>query len=140
VNRRKFVQSSLAAAVAASLPARGSLAAILSNSLGVDADVEAITGDGAEVTLKKAAVRELGDSLRGNLVLPGHPVYEEARRVLNPTINKHPATRTRLTQTYASTMRSIRLASLESASKHGSTTCFNAARRIDPRTSAVTTP
>jgi FAD/FMN-containing dehydrogenase len=91
VNRRKFVQSSLAAAVAASLPARGSLAAILSNSLGVDADVEAITGDGAEVTLKKAAVRELGDSLRGNLVLPGHPVYEEARRVLNPTINKHPA-------------------------------------------------
>jgi FAD/FMN-containing dehydrogenase len=59
--------------------------------MGVDADIEAITGDGAEVTLKKAAVKELGESLRGNLVLPGHEVYEEARRVLNPTISKHPA-------------------------------------------------
>jgi FAD/FMN-containing dehydrogenase len=91
MNRRRFVQSSLAAAVATSLPASQGLAAILSGPMGVDADIEAVTGDGAELTLKKAAVKELGDSLRGNLVLPGHEVYEEARRVLNPTINRHPA-------------------------------------------------
>ena len=29
--------------------------------------------------------------MRGNLVLPGHEAYEEARRVLNASINKHPA-------------------------------------------------
>ena len=33
----------------------------------------------------------LGDSLRGNLLLPGHPAYEEARRVINAQMNKHPA-------------------------------------------------
>ena len=91
MNRRRFVQSSLAAAVAASLPTSQGLAAILSGSMGVDADINAVTGDGAEVTLKQAAVKELGDSLRGNLVLPGNKVYEEARRVLNPTINRYPA-------------------------------------------------
>ncbi len=91
MNRRRFVQSSLAAAVAASLPASQGLAAILSGSMGVDADINAITGDGAEVTLKQAAVKELGESLRGNLLLPGHEVYEEARRVLNASINKRPA-------------------------------------------------
>ena len=91
MNRRRFVQSSLAAAVAASLPVSQSLAAILSASTKVDADINAVTGDGAEVTLKQAAVQELGDSLRGNLLLPGHEAYEEARLVLNAAIDKHPA-------------------------------------------------
>ncbi len=91
MNRRKFVQSSLAAAVAASIPASQGLAAILSGSMGVDADINAVTGDGAEVTLQRAAVQELGDSLRGNLLLPGHEAYEEARRILNASINKRPA-------------------------------------------------
>ncbi len=91
MNRRRFVQTSLAAAVAASLPVSVSLAEILSSSMKVDADINAVTGDGAEVTLGRAAVQELGDSLRGNLLLPGHEAYEEARRVLNASINKHPA-------------------------------------------------
>ena len=91
MNRRRFVQSSLAAAIATSLPVSQSFAAILSASMKVDADINAVTGDGAEVTLKRAAVQELGESLRGNLLLPGHEAYEEARRVLNASINKHPA-------------------------------------------------
>ena len=91
MNRRRFVQSSLATAVAASLPASQGLAAILSGSGGVDADINAFTGDGGEVTLQRAAVKELGESLRGNLLLPGHEAYEEARRILNASINKHPA-------------------------------------------------
>jgi FAD/FMN-containing dehydrogenase len=91
MNRRRFVQSALAAAVAAALPISRNDAAILSGSMSVDADVNAITGAGAEVTLKRAMVQELGDSLRGNLLLPGHEAYEEARRVLNASIDKHPA-------------------------------------------------
>ncbi len=91
MNRRRFVQTSLAAAIAASLPVSQSFAAILSASTTVDADINAATGDGAEVTLKRAAVQERGESLRGNLLLPGHEAYEEARRVLNASIDKHPA-------------------------------------------------
>jgi FAD/FMN-containing dehydrogenase len=91
MNRRGFVQRSLAAAVGASFPMSGALGAILSPSRSVDADIEAVTGDGASVTLKRAAVQELGESLRGNLILPGHPVYDDARRVLNASISKYPA-------------------------------------------------
>ncbi len=91
MNRRKFVQTSLAAAVAAALPVSHSYAKILGASSMVEADINALTGDGADVTLKRAAVQELGDSLRGNLLLPGHEAYEEARRVLNASIDKHPA-------------------------------------------------
>jgi FAD/FMN-containing dehydrogenase len=91
MNRRRFVQSSLATAVAAALPASRGFAAILSPSMKVDADINAVTGDGAGVTLSRAAVQELGDSLRGNLLLPGHAAYEQARRVLNASIDKRPA-------------------------------------------------
>ena len=66
MNRRHFMRSSVAAAVAASFPASRGLAAILSGSMSVDRDIDAFTGDGAEVTLKKAAVQELGDGLRGD--------------------------------------------------------------------------
>jgi FAD/FMN-containing dehydrogenase len=91
MKRRRFVKNSLAAAIAASMPFSQGLADILSASMTVDANVDAVTGDGAEVTLARAAVQELGDSLRGNLLLPGHEAYENARRVLNASINKHPA-------------------------------------------------
>lgn len=91
MNRRLFVQTSIAAAVAAALPVSQSYARVLGAPTTVDADINAFTGVGAEVTLKRAAVQELGDSLRGDLLLPGHEAYEEARRVLNAAINKHPA-------------------------------------------------
>jgi FAD/FMN-containing dehydrogenase len=91
MNRRRFFQGTLAAAAAASLPLNRVYAAILSSSGNVDADIDAVTGDGASVTLSKASVQELGESIRGNLLLPGHPAYEEARHVLNGSIDKHPA-------------------------------------------------
>ena len=91
VNRRHFVQTSLAAAIGAQLPFKGAYAAILGPSAKVDADIDAVTGDGKSVTLAKAAVQELGESLRGNLLLPGHPAYEEARLIENASISKHPA-------------------------------------------------
>ncbi|HSC15415.1 MAG TPA: FAD-dependent oxidoreductase, partial [Gammaproteobacteria bacterium] len=91
MDRRGFVRGSLAAAIGASLPAARALGAILSPSKSVDTDIDAITGDGKNVTLKRAAVQELGESLRGNLLLPGHPAYDDARRVLNASISKFPA-------------------------------------------------
>lgn len=91
MKRRHFLQSSVAAAVAASLPASQALAAALAAISEVSSDVNAITGSGAQVTLEQAAVKELSDSLRGRLLLPGVEGYDAARRVLNPVIDKHPA-------------------------------------------------
>ena len=36
-------------------------------------------------------MQDLGDSLRGNLILPGHPAYDRARWVWNAQMDKHPA-------------------------------------------------
>jgi FAD/FMN-containing dehydrogenase len=88
MNRRDFFVSSLAAAVAASLAGSKAFAAA---GTPVAADIDAVTGGGAKVTLGKTALQELRDSLRGALLLPGQPGYDEARRVLNASIDKHPA-------------------------------------------------
>ncbi len=90
LNRRHFLQRSSLVGLSA-LPAAGAWSAIIGPSPTIDRDLEAITGDGKQVTLSRAAVRELGDGLRGNLLLPGVPAYEQARRVLNAQMDKHPA-------------------------------------------------
>ena len=91
MNRRHFIQTSVAAAFAASFPARHAIAAQLGRLTQVTADINAVTGDGAEVTLKHAAVKEFSDSLRGNLLLPGSESYDMARMLLNPAFDKYPA-------------------------------------------------
>ncbi len=91
MHRRRFLKSSLAAGVSLSLASRNAAAALLAPSDKVLSDITARTGVGEEVTLGKAAVQELADSLRGNVILPGHSTYDLARRVLNPTIDRHPA-------------------------------------------------
>jgi len=92
MDRRSFLRSSLSAAVAASLPGAQALAAsLLHTPTIVPSDIEAIRGDGAEVTLAQAAVQELSDSLKGTLLLPGSHAYDEARTLLNPAYDKRPA-------------------------------------------------
>ena len=92
MDRRKFIRSTLSAAVAASLPGTQALAdSLLHTPTSVSSDIEAITGDGAEVTLAQAAVQELSDSLKGKLLLPGSQAYDNARTLLNPTYDRHPA-------------------------------------------------
>jgi hypothetical protein len=87
MNRREFFRSSLAAAVATSLAGNRALAALAPTAT----DLEAVTGSGAPVSIARGAVQELRDSLRGALLLPGQPGYDEARRVLNASIDKRPA-------------------------------------------------
>ncbi|MEP7243970.1 MAG: FAD-binding protein [Gammaproteobacteria bacterium] len=91
LSRRSFLGTSVLAAAAATLPAARAWPAILSPSMAVDRDLDAVTGDGKSITLKRAEVQELGESLRGNLLLPGHPGYDPARRVWNAQMDKHPA-------------------------------------------------
>ncbi len=80
MNRHRFVRSSLAAA--ASLPVKTSFAALFSVTTEVSADVNAMTGGGAEIVLKQSAVQDLSDSLRGRLLLRGDNGYDKARRIL----------------------------------------------------------
>jgi FAD/FMN-containing dehydrogenase len=87
MNRRDFFLSSLAAAVAASLTDLRALAATSPVTTGI----EAVTGNGGKVSLTATELDELRASLRGALLLPGQPGYDEARRVLNASIDKHPA-------------------------------------------------
>jgi len=91
VKRRQFLHTSIAAAAAVSLPSQQAVAAALAALSEVAGDVDAVTGDGAQVTLERAAVQELSDRLRGRLLLPGYDGYEQARHVLNAGIDRHPA-------------------------------------------------
>jgi FAD/FMN-containing dehydrogenase len=81
VNRRRFCQSALVAG--------GALA--LSPLLRAASGVNALNVDGKELTIGGSVVDELRAGLSGPLLLPGNPAYDEARQVLNPTIDKHPA-------------------------------------------------
>jgi FAD/FMN-containing dehydrogenase len=90
LTRRSFLaRASLLGLTAA--PIGRAWPALLSPSGAVDRDIEAVTGDGRPVMLSRASVQELADSLRGNLLLPGIPAYDVARRVRNSQIDKHPA-------------------------------------------------
>jgi hypothetical protein len=87
MDRRLFLRSAVAAGVATSFSTRQTWAALTE----ISGNVLAVTGERSEVSLEKAMVQELADSLRGNLLLPGNHGYDEARRVMNPGIDKNPA-------------------------------------------------
>ena len=53
--------------------------------------VAAVSLDGAEIELEKAAIRELAEELNGPLLMPGDTQYDYARRVWNGMHDRHPA-------------------------------------------------
>ena len=89
MDRRLFLRSAVAAGVSAA--ATPSLAAQFAALTEVSSSIQAVTGNRAAVEIEQAALKELSDSLRGNLLLPGNPGYDAARKVLNPGIDKYPA-------------------------------------------------
>ena len=91
MDRREFLGSSVATAVALSFPARRLIAAETASVSALPAEIPAVTGAGAPTTLTRGDLQALKDSLRGALLLPGNPGYDEARRVVDETIDRHPA-------------------------------------------------
>lgn len=91
MKRREFFRSTVAAAVAASLPRSSAFALPYRFAQQDIPDVNAVRGDGRPVTLKGSELRELKAALRGRLLLAGNEGYDDARQVLNPSINKRPA-------------------------------------------------
>jgi hypothetical protein len=53
--------------------------------------IRGISLDGAEIELERAAIRELGDSMTGPVLLSGHPDYNGARKIWNGMHDKRPA-------------------------------------------------
>jgi FAD/FMN-containing dehydrogenase len=90
MRRRHFCKSTLAAGVAATLPS-SSVFAALNSMTQVVSNIAAVTAGGESISLEKAAVQELKDSLSGSLVLPKDAAYESARHIWNGMIDKRPA-------------------------------------------------
>jgi FAD/FMN-containing dehydrogenase len=90
INRRRFVQSSLAAAVACALPTPR-LYALDQAASQAAGGLAAVKLDGSATVIEQAAVAELRASLRGPLLLAGDTGYDSARRILHPQFDKHPA-------------------------------------------------
>ena len=96
MKRRDFCRMSLFTGAAMAVPARRCIAA--SSQLG-STDLRAVKLSGAETTIEGAAVRDLRASLSGTLLGAGDEGYEEARRIWNGMIDKHPALIARCTNT-----------------------------------------
>jgi FAD binding domain/Berberine and berberine like len=88
ISRRQVLGA--AATVAALLPARG-LWADVSGSGAVPSQVAAVSGEGRPVILTGAEVKELRAALGGKLLLAQDAGYDQARRVWNGSIDRHPA-------------------------------------------------
>src|SRR5579862_2064448 len=84
IDRRSFIDGAVATAVVALLPMRQSWAR---NS----GDITAVTGTGNPVTLSGADLKDLGASVRGQLLLPQDAGYDQARRFWDAAFDTHPA-------------------------------------------------
>jgi len=56
-----------------------------------DTSIRGISLSGVEIELEKAAIKELGESLTGPVLLSGHPDYDGARKIWNGMHDKRPA-------------------------------------------------
>ncbi len=88
MDRRHFIQSSLALGSTAGLP---SLSWAATKRAKISSDVAAISLDGKELVLSKSAVKEFANSLNGRLLLAGNDGYESARTVWNGMFDRKPA-------------------------------------------------
>ena len=91
MDRRKFCRSAVAASVAAAIPLMPGCSRKAPVATEADTSIRAISLDGAEIELERAAVKELGESMTGPVLISGHPEYDGARKVWNGMHDKRPA-------------------------------------------------
>ncbi len=87
MRRRAFCTSAVLALGAAAMP----LSRVFAAASGASADLGAVTGDGRQVTIPRAAIEEFRAALRGQLLLRDDAGYDAARRIWNGMIDRHPA-------------------------------------------------
>jgi len=91
MHRRQFCRTALAASVAAAIPMLPGCEKKAPVATEADTSIRAVSLDGTELELEKAAIRELGDGMTGPVLLSGHPEYDGARMVWNGMHDRHPA-------------------------------------------------
>jgi FAD/FMN-containing dehydrogenase len=98
MKRREFCRTSVAASFAAAYPflagcgREESVApAAVPTAKQAETGIAAISLDGNSIELERAAIRELGEACKGEILLAGQPGYDSARKVWNGMHDKHPA-------------------------------------------------
>ena len=90
MDRRKFCQNTLAAAVAAATPVIAGCGENAKVATEADTSLRAVSLDGAEIELLQSEIAELGEALSGPVMLSGHPDYDGARTIWNGMHDKRP--------------------------------------------------
>ena len=91
MNRRKFCRNTLAAGITASYPLIQGCERSVPVATQANTGIAAVSLDGTAIELEKAAVRELGESLMGPVLLTNHPEYDSTRMIWNGMHAKRPA-------------------------------------------------
>ena len=91
MNRRQFCRSALAGGLTAAFPELAGWHSTALAATQADTSIPAISLDGKEIVLERAAIQELGERLTGPVLLAGHPQYDAARVVWNGMHDKRPA-------------------------------------------------
>ena len=91
MDRRQFCRTAVAASVAAAIPMMSGCERKVPVATEVNTSIRGISLSGAEIELEQAAVRELGESMTGPVLLSGHPDYDGARAIWNGMHDKRPA-------------------------------------------------
>ena len=91
MNRRQFCHSAAVAGLAAAYPVLAGWPRCALAATEADSSMPAVTLDGIEIELEKAAIKELGERLSGPILLSGHPQYDSARKLWNGMHDKRPA-------------------------------------------------
>ncbi len=91
MDRRQFCRTTLAASVAAAIPFLPGCEKRVPVATEANTSIRGISLGGAELELEKAAIKELGESMTGPVLLSGHPDYDSARTIWNGMHDKRPA-------------------------------------------------
>jgi len=91
MHRRQFCRTALAASIAAAIPLLPGCEKKAPVATEADTSIRGISLDGAEIELERAAIRELGESMTGPVLLSGSPDYDSARKVWNGMHDRRPA-------------------------------------------------
>ena len=91
MQRRQFCRTALAASVAAAIPLLPGCDKKAPVATEANTSIRGISLDGAELELEKAAIKELGESMTGPVLLSGHEEYDGARMIWNGMHDKRPA-------------------------------------------------
>ena len=91
MDRRQFCKTSMATSLAAACPLLTACGERPKVAQQAETSIAAVSLDGAEIEIEKAAVRELGEALQGDVILSGDPGYDAARKIWNGMHDKRPA-------------------------------------------------